>query len=123
MELALQAAYDSPGVHRWRLGSCLVTKSGIIKGQNQFKSHPIQKQYATHHERIFLHAEIDSIRKAKGADLDNSVMYVARFKSNGTQGNACPCEGCQAAMIAYGIKTVYYSTGVIESPVACLSFT
>ena len=89
-------------------------------GQNQEKTHPLQAQYAKNEEAIYLHAEIDALRNMlrhlDPDDLRHCTLYVARAKYiNGMKkemiyGNAKPCSGCQAAIKAFQIKRVVYTT-------------
>ena len=88
---------DYPG--NQRIASMLTFKNTIIaEGNNQFKTHPLQKRYATNPEALWLHAEIDTISKAlKTLDTHqfrNTTLYVARLKKDGTVGKARPCHGC-----------------------------
>ncbi len=89
----------------------------IAVGYNQYKSHPLQKQYADHPDKIYLHAEIDaianSIRSYRGINglklLNDSTMFIFRFNKDMTLGLAKPCLGCQRAIRAFDIKTVIWS--------------
>ena len=55
-----------------------------------------------------IHSEIDAICMAAkmGNDIDGSTIYVTRY----------PCESCAKAIVAAGIKTVYYGGTAQISP-------
>ena len=79
---------------------------------NYKKSHPIQAHFAQlvgHPARIFLHAEIHAIIKA--GDKQIYKMVITRFNKNHKSLNAKPCPICAAAIKAYGIEYVSYTTG------------
>lgn len=93
--------------------ACVITdKQGklISVGWNSSKTHPTQAKYAAktgHHTKIFLHAEIAALVKAKGR---GSRMYIVRVTKNGNLGNSRPCSVCQLAIREAGIKNVWYTT-------------
>lgn len=93
-------------------------------GFNQLKSSPFQAKYGRNKEAIYFHAETHSIKQAlknlpanmtvEDFKASKTTLYVARAKktaANGdyVQGLACPCTGCQKALIDYNIKTVVYT--------------
>ncbi|MGD9678164.1 MAG: hypothetical protein AB7V16_07345 [Vulcanibacillus sp.] len=92
--------------------SAIVDKKGVIisLGRNSFvKTHTQQYYYnqKSHPDKIFLHAEIDSLLKYK---TDNGyVMIVCRMTKSGLIKLAKPCEGCMRAIVDSGIKKVYYT--------------
>lgn len=58
-----------------------------------------------------VHAEIDAILlKRKKLRFEGAKIYVARVRSDGTVGNAKPCEMCQHVLFNYGIKKAYFTT-------------
>ena len=58
-----------------------------------------------------IHAEIDAIMSGrKKIRFEGSKIYVVRVKSDGTVGNAKPCEMCEHVLFNYGIKRVYHTT-------------
>lgn len=97
-----------PGKHRV-LAIGLYKGSIISYGINHYtKSHPTQKKYAllaNQPDRIFLHAEIDCINKAK-KPID--TMIVLRVNKVGNFVNAMPCPICQKALEKGNIH-VYHS--------------
>lgn len=107
-------ARDVAPVARVCMSSALVYKGKIITlGVAQYKSHPLQAKYSRNPDSIFLHAEIDAIRKLKDKDfLSSCDLYVCRLKYKGRKlvdGLACPCEGCQQAIEDFNIKRVFYT--------------
>lgn len=89
-------------------------------GTNQFKTHPFQKKYSKNEHCIYLHAEVDSIVRFLNyndvSQLAEQTLVVVRAKRDGVKGKwvhglAKPCEGCQRAIAAFGIKNVVYTTG------------
>lgn len=107
------------GAGRAKLIAVLYDASGceLALGWNQYKSHPLQAKYADHPDKIYLHAEIDaianSLRRYRGINgvrlLEGSSMYIFRFNKNMSLGLAKPCVGCQRAIRAFNIKTVFWS--------------
>lgn len=114
------AAHDADRVFRVRIAALIVYKNyPLVIGYNTFKSHPLQKQYGKHDEAIYLHAEIDAIRKAlnliSAAELTQCSLYIIRVTANyGSKANAKPCVGshgggCDMAIRAFGFKETIYS--------------
>jgi|SRR6188768_2363834 len=118
---ALRVIMRNPtiGAGRSKMVAVVYDSSGqlISFGFNQYKSHPLQARFADHPDKIFLHAEIDaianSIRTYRGINsarlLSESSLYVFRFNKDGTTGMAKPCLGCQRAIRAFDIKSVFWS--------------
>lgn len=100
--------------------AAIVNRKTIVSfGFNQRKTHPLQAKYAKNEHAIFLHAEIDAIRKAlkRGADLTKCDLYIMRAKHTGPKFGdpvvcalARPCSGCQRCIGDMGFRNVYYST-------------
>lgn len=80
-------------------------------GFNSRKTHPLAKRFGRHEDAICLHAEIDAIRNCLrcGDDPEGGTMYVARVLKNGKPALAKPCEGCQRAIVAFGIRDVFWT--------------
>lgn len=104
-----------------KLAAAVVWNNKIISiGMNSMKSHPLQAKYGKNPHAVFLHAEIDSIKNAlreiEVDDFSKCDMYVCRVKKPGPFskqyifGLAKPCEGCERAIIAFGMKRVVYTT-------------
>jgi tRNA(Arg) A34 adenosine deaminase TadA len=78
---------------------------------NYEKTHPLQKFFADkvgHHEKIYLHAEIAAILRAKDRQIHH--IRIFRYGANGKTLLAKPCPICIEAIKAFGIKEVTYST-------------
>ena len=129
MELLRRCSIDHPGTkNNFKLSAALALKKGIISfGYNQMRTHPLQSQFAKNEHAIYLHAEINAIASALNhidkTDMRKATLYVYRVKRSGPDamdwidGNACPCSGCTAAVLAFGIQRVIHSTddnGVYE---------
>lgn len=113
-------AEDVAPVGSARIAAGLFYKNEFISfGTNQYKTHPLQKKFSISPLAICIHAEISAIINATKRHtpdiISRSTLYVARMKwtdskkKRMTQGLACPCEGCQKAIVAFDIKNVYYS--------------
>ena len=114
----LSVAIDNANEHEAGLSkghnvaAILKVGDNLYHGYNQKKTHPLQKEFGNNEHCIYLHAEIDCIRKAYRGDgyIAGSTLYVARTLKNGIPANACPCEGCQEAIEHFNIGTVYFTT-------------
>jgi deoxycytidylate deaminase len=74
-------------------------------------THPLQAKYAAkvgHQHRIYLHAEIAAIIKAKKKQIHK--IKVERYDSKGNPKLAAPCPICQEAIRIANIKFVEYTT-------------
>lgn len=98
---------------------CLDKQNNILScaANNYDKTHPLQKYFAEkvgHNERIYLHAEIAAILRAKDRQIHRIRVY--RYGKDGQLLLAKPCPVCMEAIKAFGIKEVFYSTneGTIE---------
>lgn len=96
--------------------AALVYRGKVISvGVNKRKTHPLQKKYSSHCEKLFLHAEVDSIVKCinkHGTEvLKKSDIYVLRLSKGGSITNSKPCSGCMKAIKAFGIRNVYWTKG------------
>jgi len=84
----------------------------ISKGKcNYVKTHPLQAKLCKHTDnphRIYLHAELDALIKARGRQVHR--LEVFRVKPDGNYGNAKPCELCQDAIELFKVKEVWYTT-------------
>lgn len=116
---------DSNTFPHFPLGAVITNDNHLVSvGHNQEKTHTLQRRFNSYRQYVFdindhkvwhyLHAEIDAIRRAiqqYGKDiLKGATIYVYRSMKNGGQGYAKPCEACMAAIIAYGIRFVCFST-------------
>lgn len=100
-----------------RVGACIIYKRRIIAfGRNQYKSHPLQREYGRNEGSIFLHAELHAIVNCSNNShlLNRSYLFVCRVLSSRSRnrfifGLAKPCSGCMRAIRAFNIPKVYYS--------------
>lgn len=94
-----------------RMAAILKCWNGITTGRNSRKTHPLMAKFGRNSKSICLHAEIDAIRNAirRGLDPEGATMYVARVTRDGKPALAKPCEGCQRAIVAFGIKDVQWT--------------
>ena len=113
LELAVEVARSNSIYKLPKMGAVLVCKEGIAVGLNQRKTHPLQKKFGKNSDSIYLHAEIDAIVNAirLGYTIEGSKLYVARvFRRTELPALAKPCEGCQRAIIHFGIRSVEWSS-------------
>lgn len=95
--------------------TCYDRRGHILSvGYNNYnKSHPVQAYFAEkvgHQHRIFLHAEIAAILKARDKKIFKIV--IERYNREGKPLLAAPCPVCQEAIKAFGIHFVEYTVGV-----------
>lgn len=80
-------------------------------GRNSYtKTHPVQAKYAERAgfpKRIYLHAEIDALIKAKAQVYKLSVIRVGK---DGRTRLAKPCPVCELAINNHRVKLVEYTT-------------
>jgi deoxycytidylate deaminase len=92
----------------------LYDKKGKILsiGKNSYiKTHPLQAKSAQavgEDYKIFLHAEIDALVKAKNWDKAHKLV-ITRFTKDGVPVMAKPCKVCQHAINLAGIKLVEHT--------------
>lgn len=95
-----------------RLAAILVTKDGEeFYGFNSRKTHPLAAKFGKNKAAICLHAEVDAIRRClqSGKEVQDSSLFVGRVLRDGSTAIAKPCEGCQRAIVAFGIKQVEWT--------------
>lgn len=56
-----------------------------------------------------VHAEEAALRACKGANLKRATIYVARLSKRGEPAMSKPCERCQKAIKAAGIRKIVYT--------------
>lgn len=89
----------------YKIGALLMTRRGAYYGCNTGKTHPRSPS-----PWKFVHAEFDAILKAARMEkLEGSVLYVARYRKDGSYGLAKPCRHCQYVIGRVGIRKVYFS--------------
>ena len=92
------------------VGALIVYRGCILAlGHNQLKSHPLQADYKNY--RIYLHAEMDALRKALRSigkeELAQCYLYVLRLKRGGRgwiRGCAKPCNDCMVVLVGFGLQ-------------------
>ena len=98
----------------FNLTATLYDKRGRIlaTGTNSYsKSHPLQGKFAVEAgkpDAIFLHAEIDALRKCKDWSLIRKIK-IERYDVHGNPRLAKPCRVCQHAIESIGIPEVEYT--------------
>lgn len=121
IQVLSKVAEDIIPVSNARISSAIVYKGEIISiGCNKKKSDPMQYKFSRNCDKIFLHAEIDSIKKALRYitidQLTKSSIYVCRMRWENTSrkrmvfGLAKPCIFCMRAIVNFDIKKIYYTT-------------
>lgn len=88
------------------------SKGRIISiGQNSYvKTHPLQASIAAsvgQPKKIYLHAELDAIIKAKGIPIH--TLKIFRIGKSGQYLNAAPCVICRSAIKQFGITHVIHT--------------
>lgn len=94
------------------VAKCYDKRGNLLSiGKNNYnKSHPLQAYFAKMvgmPERIYLHAEIDAILRAKGKRIHS--IHVARYDKHGRSCLAKPCQICQEAIKAFGIQEIIHT--------------
>ena len=124
LQLAIETAKSSPS--KKKVGAVLLRKNKVIATAVNLekKTHPLQAKFAQKVgliEKVFLHAEIYSLIKAReNAD----TIVVARVNNQNKLRIAKPCACCSLALEEAGVKKIYYSTDdgfVYNFPYACRS--
>ena len=94
---------------RFRHGAIIVRNGKVIGvGINRTINPPTvvsdPKQEST------VHAEEAALRACRKMDLSNATIYIARIGAFGEPMLSKPCERCQRALRARGVKKIYYTT-------------
>lgn len=115
VEWLTKIAAANPRVSRTRLAAAILHKNRVISvGVNSYKSSPLQKKFGSNPDRIFLHAEINAIKNSlRYVDVDflkKCELYICRLKNTNELGLSKPCDGCQRAIISFGLRRVFYTT-------------
>lgn len=70
------------------------------------------------HRASSLHAEMDALRQLRYQKrrAQGATVFVARFRHDGSFGNAKPCANCLEHLRSHGVKDVMWTTvrGTIE---------
>ena len=122
VDMLTRLAVENPGIrNRFKLAAGIVYRNHLIAtGINSYKTHPLMLQFGKNADALFIHAEIDAIKNALRLITQDQLarcdMYVVRVKRPDTStkkwvhGLAKPCEGCQRAIVSFGLKNIYYTT-------------
>lgn len=108
-----ERAHNSKGASGKRLAA-VITRGPIALGYglNSYKTHPLQKKFATTEHNLFLHAEVECLARSSRMSLGylvGATAYVVRVSSKGELRMAKPCIGCTRALVSFGIKQVYHT--------------
>jgi tRNA(Arg) A34 adenosine deaminase TadA len=99
---------------KFELTAIIKNKKGKVLsiGKNRYlKTHPYQALCAAKvglPEKIYLHAEIDSIIRCRDLSKAYSI-HIFRYGSEGQPLLAKPCLVCSTAIAASGIKKIYHT--------------
>lgn len=100
---------------RYVITASAINKRGRVISQatNSYqKSNPKQKQFSIlagmSDKRIYLHSEIASLLRARGAYVH--TLKIERYDSQGNPKLAWPCPSCQLFIKEYGVKRVVFTT-------------
>lgn len=87
----------------------------VSTGENSYiKTHTLQWKYGKetgNDKKVFLHAEIDALLKARSHGLIPHKIFVARYLADGSAALAKPCAACAKAIKDFGIEEIEYTTG------------
>lgn len=94
------------------LAKCYDKRGNLLSAafNSYTKTHPIQSYFARkvgHPERQYLHAEIAAILKSKGKSIYR--ISIERYNAAGFPVNAKPCQVCEEAIKAFGIKVIEHT--------------
>lgn len=101
--------------HRVLITATCYDKRGriISTSTNSYsQSHPYQAKLSRMFgmpDRIYLHAEIAAIIKARGRKIYK--IFIERYDSLGNPKTACPCPACTEAIRLAGIERVEFTVG------------
>lgn len=112
IDLAVQEAKKS-NHYLFKIGCVIFNKNKIIsKGFNRkeiIKGFFDSRVETWNDDIVSIHAEIASLIKADGKDLDGSTALVIRITKKNKFALAKPCKNCWAHLKSAGVKTVIYS--------------
>lgn len=89
----------------------VLRKSGktIAVGVNYGVNDPAYLTDEVAAEHAAVHAEVAALNSARKIDLTGATIYVARVIKNGEPRMSKPCERCQKALKARGVRKVFYT--------------
>lgn len=87
----------------------IIIKGGrtLAVGINRTRNHP--DHVPDPKTQAAVHAEVAAIRACGDTNLKGATLYVARVGTKGQQMMSAPCENCQKALKAAGIRKVFYT--------------
>lgn len=97
--------------------------NNFIEGQYQnsyLKTHPLQKEYANYvnmPNKIYLHAEIGAIIKAKGR---GDTIIITRINNSHESCPSKPCLICMKGISMTGIKQIIYVNNNLTPEILCV---
>lgn len=78
----------------------------IAESSNSYiKTHPYQARITRKEGKVYLHAEVSTLLRARG---QSATLYVARVGRSGRVLPSCPCDSCRVAIKDSGIERVVY---------------
>lgn len=114
LNILAKVAESNERVANASIAAAVVCKNEIIGiGYNQKRTDPFQAKYGTTKHHIYLHAEIHAIKNAlnhlRVDSFSRCDLYVCRIRKDGVWALSKPCEGCERAILQFGIKQVIYT--------------
>lgn len=118
MHKFLKLAYELAKAHpfdptlEYNLCAVIVRGGKVLSvGYNSRGWNGLTEHYKIKDHTCTIHAEVDAIMgQRRKIRFEGAKVYVVRIKSDGTVGNAKPCEMCQHVLFNYGFKKAYYTT-------------
>lgn len=100
---------------RYKHGA-VVRKSGrtISVGINYMINDPQNLENEVAKYNAAIHAEEAALNACKKVNLEGAIIYVARVNKNDEPAMSKPCERCQKALKARGVKKVVYTIDSME---------
>ncbi len=107
IQIAIEEANKSN--HRQKVGCIIFDKKRIISKGHNYAQKSVKKLHPKFQRFPFsIHAEVDTIIKAK-TDLKGTSILVIRVNKNNQFRLSKPCSNCQEYIKYIKIKKVYYS--------------
>lgn len=100
---------------RPKITALIYDKKGnlLSVGENSYvKTHPLQSSAAVacgSPQRIYLHAEVDAIRRLRVPWHKAHRIVVSRFDAGGRPVVAAPCKICRYVINQTGIKEIHHT--------------
>lgn len=118
MHKFLTLAYEQAKLHpydpslEYNLCAVIVRGGKVLSiGFNRRGWNGLSEHYRTKEHVCTVHAEVDAIlQKRRKVRFEGAKVYVARIRTDGSVGNAHPCEMCQDVLFHYGVKKAHYTT-------------